>query len=81
MFTDADGMSAITRFDGDLNSVGYLGDVTAALPYALLNKPDVLVLGAGGGSDVLLALYHGANRVDAVELNPQMTKLVRRDPR
>ncbi len=77
VFTDADGMSAITRFDGDLNSVGYLGDITAALPYALLNKPDVLVLGAGGGSDVLLALYHGANRVDAVELNPQMTKLVR----
>jgi hypothetical protein len=77
VFTDADGMSAITRFDGDLNSVGYLGDITAALPYALLNKPDVLVLGAGGGNDVLLALYHGANRVDAVELNPQMTKLVR----
>ena len=77
VFTDADGMSAITRFDGDLNSVGYLADITAALPYALLDKPDVLILGAGGGSDVLLALYHGANRVDAVELNPQMTRLVR----
>jgi len=77
VFTDADGMSVITRFDGDFNSVGYLGDITAALPYALLNQPDVLVLGAGGGSDVLLALYHGANRVDAVELNPQMNKLVR----
>jgi len=77
VFTDADGMSAITRFDGDLDSVGYLGDITEALPYALLNKPDVLVLGAGGGSDVLLALYHDANRVDAVELDPQMTKLVR----
>ncbi|MBT8068441.1 MAG: SAM-dependent methyltransferase [Gammaproteobacteria bacterium] len=77
VFTDADGMSAITRFDGDLDSVGYLGDITAALPYALLKKPDVLVLGAGAGSDVLLALYQGARRVDAVELNPQMTKLVR----
>ncbi|MGI9237164.1 MAG: SAM-dependent methyltransferase [Woeseiaceae bacterium] len=77
VFTDADDMSAITRFDGDPDSVGYLGDVTAALPYALLDKPDVLVLGAGGGGDVLLALYHGANHVDAVELNPQMTQLVR----
>jgi len=76
VFTDADSMSAITRFDGDLNSVAYLDDVTAALPYVLLDKPDVLVLGAGGGSDVLLALYHGANSIDAVELNPQMTKLV-----
>jgi hypothetical protein len=77
VFTDADSMTAITRFDGDLNSVGYLGDTTAALPYALLNEPDVLVLGAGGGSDVLLALYHGAKRVDAVELNPQIIELVR----
>ena len=77
VFTDADGMSALTRFDGDLNSVGYLGDITAALPYALFKEPDVLVLGAGGGSDVLLALYHGAKRVDAVELNPRMTELVR----
>ncbi|MBU2676884.1 MAG: SAM-dependent methyltransferase [Gammaproteobacteria bacterium] len=76
VFTDADGMSAITRFDGDLNSVGYLGDMTAALPYALLDRPNVLVLGAGGGSDVLLGLYHGANSIEAVELNPQMTRLV-----
>ena len=77
VFTDADGMSAITHFDGDLDSLGYLADTTAALPYMLLGNPDVLVLGAGGGSDVLLALYHGANSVDAVELNPQMTELVR----
>ena len=77
VFTDADSMSAITRFDGNLEALGFLGDVTAALPYALLEEPEVLVLGAGGGSDVLLALYHGAKRIDAVELNPQMTKLVR----
>jgi spermidine synthase len=76
VFTDADGMSAITRYDGDPASVAYLGDMTAALPYALLEAPSVLVLGAGTGSDVLMALYHGASRVDAVELNPQMTELV-----
>ena len=77
VFTDADAMSAITRYDGDLSKLGYLGDVTAALPYRLLNVPEVLILGAGGGGDVLLALYNGARRVDAVELNPQMTELVR----
>ncbi|HSN51058.1 MAG TPA: hypothetical protein VLS87_00900, partial [Woeseiaceae bacterium] len=76
VFTDADGMSAITRYDGDRASVAYLGDMTAALPFALLEQPAVLVLGAGTGSDVLMALYHGASRVDAVELNPQMTALV-----
>jgi hypothetical protein len=76
VFTDADGMSAITRYDGDRESVAFLADVTAALPYALLDQPDVLILGAGGGSDVLLAFYHDANHVDAVELNPRMTELV-----
>ena len=76
VFTDADAISAITRFDGDTESLAYLGDVTAALPYQLLDDPAVLILGAGVGSDVLLALYHGAGRIDAVELNPQMAKLV-----
>ena len=77
VFTDADGMSAITKLDGDLDALGYLADISAALPYTLLDEPDVLVLGAGGGSDVLLALYHGASNVDAVELNPQMSELVK----
>ena len=76
VFTDGDSMSAITRFDGNLDALGYLGDVTAALPYALLDDPHVLILGAGGGADVLLALYNGAGQIDAVELNPQMTELV-----
>jgi len=78
VFTDGDGMSVITRFDGDLDALAYMGDVTAALPYALLDMPQVLILGAGGGADVLLALVNGAGRIDAVELNPQMTDLVAR---
>ncbi|MDJ0698797.1 MAG: hypothetical protein QNJ07_02980, partial [Woeseiaceae bacterium] len=76
VFTDADGMSAITKYDGDPASMAYLADMTAALPYRLLDQPDVLILGAGAGSDVLMALHHDAYRVDAVELNPQMTRLV-----
>ena len=77
VFTDGDSMSAISAFDGDFGPLGFLEDVTAALPYRLLTSPRVLVLGAGGGGDVLLALRHGAGRVDAVELNPQMSGLVR----
>ena len=76
VFTDGDAMSAITKYAG--NDLAYLGDVTSALPFQLVDKPNVLVLGAGGGTDVLLALHHGATRVDAVELNPQIVELVAR---
>jgi spermidine synthase len=77
VFTDGEGLSPITAFDGDLAPLAYLDFTTAALPYHLLDRPQVLVLGAGGGADVLLALYHGAPRIDAVELNPQLVELVR----
>ena len=76
LFTDADGFSAITRFDGDLDPLVYLDFTTAALPYHLIADPSVLVLGAGGGEQVLLALTHGAPEIDAVELNGQVVDLV-----
>lgn len=79
IFTDADAMTAITDFKGDLSRVSYLGDTTSALAYNLIESPHVLVLGAGGGGDVLSALYHSAASVDAVELNPQVLELVAKE--
>ena len=72
VFTDGDGLTAITAFDGRREPLAYLDFTPAALPYHLLEKPDVLILGAGGGADILLALLHGAATIDAVELNPQL---------
>ncbi len=77
VFTDGDAMSVITADDGRAEALGYLDFTTAALPYHLLERPAVLVLGAGGGGDVLRAVTLHAARVDAVELNPQMVRLVR----
>jgi hypothetical protein len=79
VFTDGDALSVITRYDGRLGALGYLDQTTAALPYHLLADPSVLVLGAGGGGDVLQALYHGARRIDAVELDSRVIALVRRE--
>lgn len=76
LFTDGDSMSVLTRFDGDFKPLAYMADMIAALPYRLLDEPKVLVLGAGGGTDVLMALYHGAYKIDAVELNPVIKELV-----
>jgi SAM-dependent methyltransferase len=76
IFTDGDGITAITAFTGDFSPLAYLEYTTSALPYDLLEAPDVLILGAGGGSDVLQALRHGAAAIDAVELNPQLVHLI-----
>jgi spermidine synthase len=78
VFVDGDGPVALTRFDGRLAPLSYLGDLTSALPFHLLERPRVLVLGAGAGNDVLQSLYHGATAIDAVELDPNMIDLVRK---
>jgi len=55
----------------------YLGLTNQSLAYQIRARPRVLVIGAGGGPDVLIALHHGAEHVTAVELNPQMLELGR----
>jgi spermidine synthase len=40
---------------------------------------DVLIIGAGSGNDVAAALRAGAERVDAVEIDPTLQRLGRRD--
>jgi SAM-dependent methyltransferase len=79
VFTDGDAMTVITRYAGKPGPLRYLDQMTSSLPYHLNPPKEVLILGAGGGSDVLQALYQGANRIDAVELNPQIVDLVRND--
>ena len=49
-----------------------------SLPYRALHPPRVLVLGAGAGASVWLAKKYGAQRVDAVEVNPAMPGLLAR---
>ncbi|MGC2208551.1 MAG: hypothetical protein WA532_00450 [Candidatus Korobacteraceae bacterium] len=49
------------------------------LPYRFVTAPrDVLVVGAGTGNDVAAALRHGAEHVDAVEIDPVILGLGRR---
>jgi len=79
LFTDGDSLSPITRFDGRAESISYLDFLSSALPYHLLNQPSVLILGGGGGGDVLLARYHGVPKIEVVELNPQVLKLMEKD--
>lgn len=79
VFSDGGAMTAINRFEGDGDNLHFLGQTTSALPYQLREFNEVLVLGAGAGSDVLQARLFGAARIDAVEQNPQMIGLLQRD--
>ena len=79
LFSDGELFGVLTRFDGAVDKLTYLDFLTSALPYHLLDRPEVLVLGAGGGAEILQALYHQARAVTAVELNPQIVELVQKD--
>jgi len=76
VYVDGNGPSALIRFDGHLAPLDYLDQLTSALPYHLFDRPHVLVLGAGAGSDVLQALYFHSTAIDAVELDRNVTDLV-----
>lgn len=45
------------------------------LPYFFKSPKRVLIMGSGTGNDVAAALRHGAEHVDAVEIDPMMVKL------
>ena len=77
VFTDADNMTAITRYEGNPETVSYLDQTTSALPYHLKQPSSILILGAGTGSDILQANFHAVKHIDAVELNPQVIDLVK----
>lgn len=62
--------TAMMAFDGNFERVSALRSEFAATVYRLQEKPRVLIIGAGGGRDILLALLHGATHVRAVEVNP-----------
>ena len=78
LFADGESLGVITHYDGFRKPLAYLDYQSAALPYHLLEAPHVLILGAGGGEEILRALTLGARRIDAVELNPQVVELVSR---
>jgi len=79
IFIDGDAMTAITHYSGNIKKLAYLDQLTSALPYHLSTIDHALVLGAGGGAEVLQAKYHKVKQISAVELNKQIIELVKSD--
>ncbi|MHC4756983.1 MAG: spermine/spermidine synthase domain-containing protein [Planctomycetota bacterium] len=76
IITDGDGISAVTRME-DVNDIQCCDYTTSAMAYHLVNRPQVCVIGPGGGWEVLCALTAGADKVTAVEMNRQVAELMR----
>jgi hypothetical protein len=71
---DSNAFTVLTHFDGDFAPLDYLQyDVTNSV-YQIRRNGSVLIIGAGGGRDVLSALSFGQKSVLAVELNPNILK-------
>lgn len=66
---DGGALTQIVGFDGDLRKLEYLLYDVSSAPYQIRPFDRVLVIGAGGGRDVLTALASGARNVVGVEIN------------
>src|SRR5258706_9735455 len=74
MDIDSAASTPILHVAPDLSNAQYLHYELTAFAYHLKKEPapgfSALVIGPGGGRDILSALVFGARRVDAVEINP-----------
>ena len=75
LFMDIDSAAStpILKGSGSLTDAGYLRYELTAFAYGLVHRPGgftALVIGPGGGRDLVSALVFGARHVDGVEINP-----------
>ncbi|MBN1357000.1 hypothetical protein JXA40_12130 [bacterium] len=76
---DGDAATFITRHDGDFSKTGFIDRFLYGLPYSFRKYGTALIIGAGGGADVLAALKYGSRSIHAIELNPATIRAVKRD--
>lgn len=78
LYIDSDAWTNVLPWDGRVESVSGMRRWYRALPFQVAPpRPRTLIIGPGGGSDVLAALAAGSETVTAVELNPLMLRFAR----
>jgi hypothetical protein len=77
LYIDSDAWTSIMPWDGRLGSVREMRDSYRALPFHFNPGGETLIIGPGGGPDVVAALASGSRKVTAVEMNPLMIQFVR----
>ena len=74
IFIDSDAATVIYRDGSDNRRHAALRDRIEGLAYHLGRRGKVLIIGPGGGVDVIIARLNGASDVSAVELNPLVAR-------
>jgi spermidine synthase len=74
IFIDADAATALLRDASDLDKHRAEGDRVEALAYHVAPRKKVLIIGPGGGVDVVIARLFGARDITAVEVNPLVAR-------
>ena len=77
---DGDAGTPITKFDGDFSKHKYLEYDVTNVAYNLPNIKKSVVIGVGGGRDLLSAKYFGVEEVTALDVNPVQIKLLKDHP-
>ncbi len=67
---DAAAMTAINKWGGTRDEIQWVNALPSSLVYRLQQNPNVLIIGPGGGIDVLVAWYNQPKQVTAAEINP-----------
>lgn len=76
IITDGGAAAPIIKFDGNLKTIEYLKNAINYIPFYFGDNKDTLVIGSGGGKDVLFALLGESTKIDAVEINPATIEAV-----
>lgn len=77
IYIDSDAWTNVVKWDGKVESMEEATKWFRYIPFRLEKEPKALIIGPGGGADVLLSLVAGSKRVTAVELNPLIVDFVR----
>jgi hypothetical protein len=77
MVIDGAALTVMTRWDGDLASIDWVGHDVTSMPYHLRPGGKVAVIGVGGGRDLLTALWGRSRQVLGIEINAAFLDLLR----
>ena len=77
LYVDGGAGSYMFRFPGDYRRLFFVRGEAAFFPYYFSQRERALIIGPGGGADVLYALMTGWRHIEAVEINPEIATLVR----